>query len=1366
MENERWHLHRACIVNYWYFDEAYFEFSKGKLLLRGANGSGKSITTASLLPLLLDGKTTPSRLDPFGSSSRKIEEYLLGEKDIAQYDDRTGYLVLEYKFGNSDVYFTSGLGIRARRGKSLDRWYFILTDNSRVGSDFPLWHDLGGNERRPYSERELSGRLATSGRLTKKQGEYAEWINKYLFAFDSMETFNQMIQLQLDIRKPKLSKDFAPTEIYRILEDALPQLKDEDLHEVSDSLENIETAKNQLQQAQSDLAELKELADAFETYHKQVQGKYAKRTLSIRKKAEEFKRNLQETSDQLIKAQQLLAAYKEKRTVLNSEIEILQEKINALQHHDIFRLEAELNRLQNEVQKQRMRFAELEKQAKNARTSQANYQQQLDRLELALARLNQQQEEFLAELDEHVEHTGFTEHDTLADDFKRLGYDMNVHYWKSELRKYREAFNEMVNEAHRLDHVNKQKEAILTMLNTLAKERERIEYDLKHYHEMFDTELTKTEVALGEWQKLLPFSFPESDWKAMLQRLNELFETVPSYEQVKEPLFTAYNNYQVEQTALMKEEKSSKRRLEKQLQQLQEELANWRQKKLPEPERRAEQLADRERLNSAGKNFVSFYEVIDFVADVPPAERAQLEAALFNSGILDAIVCEELLELENEQQLIPNPQWLIPTLADYLQPAVGETNISEGYVLDLLQSIALEKDAQAVTVIGLNGSYDLGIYRGKAGDSQKSQFIGKESQKRFLQEKVTAIEALIEDKEREIQISTDLILEIQERIIATKECFERIPDSKELQDIHQLISEQRRQLSDNQQSSMNQNQELQRISKQHKELYIKIRQFQTDHNLAVSEEIAELEQLRKQLKDYQAALEDLYDAFARGKSLPGQISQQQTFLADSHERQLLLAAEQQQVKQELANFNRRIQAIEEQLAIEGVEEIRNEIQTSMTQHQQKKQELTVLHEEKIPETTSRTDDLKKEVAQNQESSEFYQILYGCWLEITHREIRRYQTEWPPLTETAQYYQSDESLKKAAANLKRIQREKMFSLGQYSPELVESENIHFPDLENREWSMALISDIQLLQADSRNEILYLLDEQNRRTSVIAIYEQVHATIEEQQTFIDQEDQTLFEEILLNSIGNNIKGLISKTEQWVKKMNSILQNTKAENRLRLAIRWVPKTAENDREMNTADLVRILRQPASMLTTEDLERMISHFREKINYAKVLQEKSTEGDLHTLHEVMKEVLDYRHWFKFLLQYQKDDEPKRELTNPRFYKLSGGEKAVAMYLPLFTAMYARFEDAKADAPRMVCLDEAFAGVDELNIADLFGTLEDLGFDYLLNSQALWGDYDTVSSLNIYQLIRKANSTTVGIIRSHWNGKKKETLGDEDGTRT
>ena len=39
--DNRWVINRAGLVNFWYYDEEIFEFSNGRLLLRGSNGSGK-----------------------------------------------------------------------------------------------------------------------------------------------------------------------------------------------------------------------------------------------------------------------------------------------------------------------------------------------------------------------------------------------------------------------------------------------------------------------------------------------------------------------------------------------------------------------------------------------------------------------------------------------------------------------------------------------------------------------------------------------------------------------------------------------------------------------------------------------------------------------------------------------------------------------------------------------------------------------------------------------------------------------------------------------------------------------------------------------------------------------------------------------------------------------------------------------------------------------------------------------------------------------------------------------------------------------------------------------------------------------------
>ena len=60
-------------------------------------------------------------------------------------------------------------------------------------------------------------------------------------------------------------------------------------------------------------------------------------------------------------------------------------------------------------------------------------------------------------------------------------------------------------------------------------------------------------------------------------------------------------------------------------------------------------------------------------------------------------------------------------------------------------------------------------------------------------------------------------------------------------------------------------------------------------------------------------------------------------------------------------------------------------------------------------------------------------------------------------------------------------------------------------------------------------------------------------------------------------------------------------------------------------------------------------------------------------------------------------------MTNSVFGTFSGGEKAMSMYVPLFSAVVAKYQGGREDAPRLISLDErAFAGVDHRNIRDMF----------------------------------------------------------------
>ncbi|MFK4997071.1 hypothetical protein ACI2OX_04255 [Bacillus sp. N9] len=53
-----------------------------------------------------------------------MEDYLLGEKEVVDRDERTGYLFIEYKKWGTDQYVTTGIGMQARRNKGIKSWYF------------------------------------------------------------------------------------------------------------------------------------------------------------------------------------------------------------------------------------------------------------------------------------------------------------------------------------------------------------------------------------------------------------------------------------------------------------------------------------------------------------------------------------------------------------------------------------------------------------------------------------------------------------------------------------------------------------------------------------------------------------------------------------------------------------------------------------------------------------------------------------------------------------------------------------------------------------------------------------------------------------------------------------------------------------------------------------------------------------------------------------------------------------------------------------------------------------------------------------------------------------------------------------------
>jgi len=303
---QRWQMNRAGIFNFWFYEDEEFALEDGRLVLRGTNGAGKSVTMQSFIPLVLDGDKRPHRLDPFGSKDRKIEYYLLGEKD--EHSDRTGYLWLEFYHPTKNIYKTIGIGLRARRGMTqVGFWGFLLEDGRRMNIDFWLYDRvllLEGQGKFPLDRKALEERIGSGGQVVQEQRAYRDLVNRTLFGYHDKDAFGDLLQLLIQLRSPKLSKDVKPTAIYDILNQALPPLQEEELRPLSEVMEDMDQLADRLEELKLHQVELDKLNRSYDQYNRFLLYQSGKTLLETRSSQDAAERQIADVRKDLAQAQQ------------------------------------------------------------------------------------------------------------------------------------------------------------------------------------------------------------------------------------------------------------------------------------------------------------------------------------------------------------------------------------------------------------------------------------------------------------------------------------------------------------------------------------------------------------------------------------------------------------------------------------------------------------------------------------------------------------------------------------------------------------------------------------------------------------------------------------------------------------------------------------------------------------------------------------------------------------------------------------------------------------------------------------------------------------------------------------------------------
>ena len=104
------------------------------------------------------------------------------------------------------------------------------------------------------------------------------------------------------------------------------------------------------------------------------------------------------------------------------------------------------------------------------------------------------------------------------------------------------------------------------------------------------------------------------------------------------------------------------------------------------------------------------------------------------------------------------------------------------------------------------------------------------------------------------------------------------------------------------------------------------------------------------------------------------------------------------------------------------------------------------------------------------------------------------------------------------------------------------------------------------------------------------------------------------------------------------------------------------------------------------------------------------------------------------------------------------------LHLPLFAAAHAMLNSAQPHAPRLLALDEAFAGVDDTGRGELMGLAAQFGLDLFMTGYDLWATQGSIRAAAHYDLAHSPVQHTVSALLLVWDGAG--LIADESGELT
>ena len=1336
----RWRPLRIGLVDLFYYDIEEFHFHKGNLLLRGNNGTGKSKVLALTMPFLLDGELAPHRVEPDADRTKRMEwNLLLGGR--YEHSERIGYTWME--FGRVDAdgteqFTTIGCGLKAVANRGITRHWFFVT-SARIGPELSLLTPA----RTALTRERLKEAIGERGMVYDRAVDYRRAVDEALFGLGAR--YDSLVSLLIQLRAPQLTKRPDEKLLSRALTDALAPLDENLVAQVADAFRGLDEEREIL----TGLHEVRRSATEFLT----VYGRYARTAAKRKAKAprtthsryEELSQQLSRARADLADAQRRLAAAESTLRELATRRAELEARQRALQESPEARSSDELARakkLADELAGAARRRAE---DVQRAEADAGRRRREVDTCRQAVERAAKEVQAALrrageaavaARVDERHRTRVVAGLDTRANPqayqrARRAG-DETVQWRRQTLDQLESLVLAVEKAAAQVARAQEDEDARRGAVAEAAGRVAAADEGVSAAAQALVADLHAYLSALTLVRLADPATVLSTveEWAVTIEGEN------PAARAVHEAADAVTRDLAGRRADASRERQAALAEIDR----VDAELTRLREGGHPAPP----VPHTRDARSREGRPGAPLWQVTDFVDGVADADRAGFEAALEASGLLDAWLSPDGVLLDDDDvvlvaRAVPGDGGLTTVLRPAINPEGGAAALSEATVAAILAGIGRGPHSTGDTWVSPDGTFRVGMLEGRWG-KPAATFIGEGARQAARQARIAELEQEREFHELVAAEAATRVSELDDQLSVVASERAALPGDQALRDAHTRAELERAALQRAEQALADAIARVAQARAAADAAQAAAMEFAGDVDLTPDR--SAIAQVAAALQEYAVALAGLWPALTARDNAAQALAGAEHELATALEQLDRVAEEHQHAVEQAAaaheryatleatvgvavrELQRRVDALAEELrARDRAEAETRAVKEAALADQGRADGLIDAHSHEI----ERIEEERRSAIEGLRAFAATGLLRLACPEV---ELPDPSAEWAPTPAVALARAVDRALSDVDDSERRWELDQQHVNAAHKS-LADGLSRH-----GHRASLTVRDDAMLVDVTF----------QGRTQPVADLRSALDDEIEARERVLSQRHREILENQLVSEVAASLQELVSAAEAQVNQMNAELAARPTSTGMKLRLRWV---VSPDAPAGLAALRdRLLRQSADVWTEEDRRRLGDFLEEQIKAERLRDSAATWV------EQLTNALDYRSWHEFRIERHQDGQ-WRSATGPA----SGGERVLAASVPLFAAASSYYaSSANSKAPRLIALDEAFAGVDDDARAKCLGLLATFDLDVMMTSEREWGCYPEVPGLAIAQLSRRDGIDAVLVTPWRWDGSVRVPL--------